>query len=213
MEESNTLDLRKWKSRDALKHAFWQLLEEVGYSKINVRNITEASGLNRKTFYRNYFDMTELMKEAFQDLFHEVSQPYFLFSDQNKIVPDLFDQCTRNYIRLIQKERRRLSLIFTNHLEGFAQEVWKHMYTLSAPDYVMPGSDPAAFLSDPCSLDLYSNYSAFGTWAHLEWVIRYADLPAEELLSRTMVVYSTHLYNYYVAYRIGERFQTPEQSK
>ena len=209
MEPTKGMDLRKWKSQDALKRAFWKLLEEIGYCKINVRNITTASELNPKTFYRNYENMEALMKEALQDLFAEVASPFASFSDPNaEIDPDLFEKCTYEYIKIVKNEQNRLRLVFENHLEGFAQDVWKQMYVITAPDFVVLGPGASPILSDRTSLDLFSNYTAFGTWAHLEWTLRHADLPVEDLLPRTMDAYSAYLYNYYVGYRIGERFTT-----
>ena len=211
IDETKGLDLRKWKSREALKRSFWQLLEEVGYDKINVRSIAAASELNPKTFYRNYENMDALRDDALLDLFSLVSSPFSTFGAPDAVIgPDLFEECTRAYIEIVKEEQNRLRLVFDNHLEGFAQNVWKQLYTITAPDYVILGPNASPVLSDPDALDLYSNYTAFGTWAHLEWTLRHVDFSMEELLPRTMDAYSAYLYNYYVGYRIGDRFRMPE---
>jgi AcrR family transcriptional regulator len=212
MGEDNNLDLRKWKSQDYLKRSFWRLLEKNGYAKITIKDISEDSGLNRKTFYRNYENIEELMRASFFDLFAELSMPYACFQEKEQITPDLFSQCTLSYIRFIQKEQTRFRLIFKNHLEGFAQVIWKEMFTVSAQDFVMLGPSHAPILADACTLDLYANYAAFSAWGNLEWVLRHVDQPAEELLALTMKACSAYLYNYYVSYQIGRCFTAPSET-
>ncbi len=48
-----------------IEAAFWQLLEDVGYSEITVRRVSQASGTNRNSFYYHYDSLEDLARKAF----------------------------------------------------------------------------------------------------------------------------------------------------
>ncbi|MBO7702321.1 MAG: TetR/AcrR family transcriptional regulator [Eggerthellaceae bacterium] len=48
-----------------IEAAFWRLLEEVGYSEITVRRVSQAAGTNRNSFYYHYEDLEDLARKAF----------------------------------------------------------------------------------------------------------------------------------------------------
>ena len=43
-------------TENAIKDAFWQLLEEKPYNKITVKDIVERCQVNRNTFYYHFHD-------------------------------------------------------------------------------------------------------------------------------------------------------------
>lgn len=200
------LDLRKQKSQDALKKAFWQVLETSGYDKLSIKHVTDLSGLNRKTFYRNYESMESLIIAAFLDLFIELEKPYAPLAKKATFEADLFASCTQDYILNIKQEKKRLRLIFDNHLEGFAQTACKQLFQATAPFFVNTEGIPTNIFDNEREVDLYTNFLVFSSWGSLEWVLRHVDLPLDILLKETMDAFSTYLYNYYVSYRLGERF-------
>lgn len=206
MEQTKTMDLRKWKSQDALKRSFWQLLLADGYAKLTVRNMTEVSGLNRKTFYRNYADMEALMKAAFFDLFVDIASPYSYFRDRRKAADGEFADCTREYITRILANRDLFLAIYQNHLEGYALEVWKKIFSLATPHYTVLGNEEHSFLEDADSIDLFTNFYTYSTFGHLEWIIRNPDEDIELLLKKTMDTYASFLHTYYVSYGIDKHW-------
>ena len=56
-------DLRTVKTRRAINSAFMELLEEVGFSKLNVRMMIERAEINRSTFYLHYLDKYDLLEK------------------------------------------------------------------------------------------------------------------------------------------------------
>ena len=48
-----------------IETAFWRLLEEVGYSEITVRRVSQAAGVNRNSFYYHYESLEDLARKAF----------------------------------------------------------------------------------------------------------------------------------------------------
>lgn len=56
-------DLRSIKTRRAINSAFIELIEKMGFSKINVRMIIERAEINRSTFYLHYLDKYDLLEK------------------------------------------------------------------------------------------------------------------------------------------------------
>lgn len=48
-----------------IEAAFWRLLEEVGYSEITVRRVSQTAGTNRNSFYYHYESLEDLARKAF----------------------------------------------------------------------------------------------------------------------------------------------------
>ncbi len=48
-----------------IEAAFWKLLEEVGYTEITVRRVSQTSGTNRNSFYYHYDSLEDLARKAF----------------------------------------------------------------------------------------------------------------------------------------------------
>ena len=67
MEEQKT-DPRTIKTKRAIRTAFSKLLSEKSFESITVYDITELAGVNRKTFYRYYKSIPQLVDEIEDDI-------------------------------------------------------------------------------------------------------------------------------------------------
>ena len=67
MEEQKT-DPRTIKTKRAIRNAFSKLLSEKSFESITVYDITELAGVNRKTFYRYYKSIPQLVDEIEDDI-------------------------------------------------------------------------------------------------------------------------------------------------
>lgn len=65
-------DQRSMKTKHAITGAFLELMEEVGFSKINVRMIIERADINRSTFYLHYLDKYDLLDQVEEDILSEL---------------------------------------------------------------------------------------------------------------------------------------------
>ncbi|MBL4953701.1 TetR/AcrR family transcriptional regulator C-terminal domain-containing protein [Neobacillus sp. YIM B02564] len=59
-------DLRVQRTKEAIRNAFVELIEENGYEAITIKDITKRAKINRGTFYAHYQDKFELM-ETFKE--------------------------------------------------------------------------------------------------------------------------------------------------
>ncbi|MGE6599760.1 TetR/AcrR family transcriptional regulator [Bacillus proteolyticus] len=62
------IDLRVVKTQRAIKNTFIQLIEEVGFEKVNVRKLIERAEVNRSTFYLHYQDKYDLLNKIEDEL-------------------------------------------------------------------------------------------------------------------------------------------------
>ncbi len=64
-------DLRVKKTKKLIKDSFLKLLEEKGYSKVSVTDITNKAMINRNTFYLHYVDKEDLIDKLIFDTYKE----------------------------------------------------------------------------------------------------------------------------------------------
>lgn len=54
-------DIRVTKTNIAIRKAFIEIMEEEGFSKLNVKKIIDRAKINRSTFYAHYMDKYDLL--------------------------------------------------------------------------------------------------------------------------------------------------------
>lgn len=55
------MDLRVMRTREAIRNALVDLIEEKGFESTSVKDITSKAKINRSTFYAHYQDKFDLM--------------------------------------------------------------------------------------------------------------------------------------------------------
>lgn len=69
----NKIDLRVLKTEETIKSAFKDMILEMPYEKITIKDLCDRALINRKTFYLHYSSIDDVLTE-FQD---ELSSEYF----------------------------------------------------------------------------------------------------------------------------------------
>ncbi|MGG3887592.1 TetR/AcrR family transcriptional regulator [Metabacillus fastidiosus] len=73
MEDTNT-DLRVIRTKESIRHALVELINEKGFEAITVKDITTRAKINRGTFYTHYQDKFDLMMKYEEEIFLEISK-------------------------------------------------------------------------------------------------------------------------------------------
>lgn len=102
--QEKPLDRRVVKTRRAIRNAFAQLLAEKDINDISITDIANRADINRKTFYKHYKGLYQLVDEiqnelidSLQDLFEGLEfravmkHPYVLFERLHAVVEKDFD--------------------------------------------------------------------------------------------------------------------------
>lgn len=58
------IDIRIIKTRRAIKNAFFELMNEIGFQNVTVKKIIERAEINRSTFYAHYVDKFDLLEQV-----------------------------------------------------------------------------------------------------------------------------------------------------
>ena len=169
-------DLRKIKSKELLKDAFWHVLESKPYAQIFIKDVVDEAGVNRKTFTAHYDSVDALMRECVEELIQKLLL-CFDPEHRNHIID--FSYATREYTRFALNNRKHLQLIFSNQLDSIALHMWKRYLTTAEGN---------TFDSD-LRHDLYMNYSTYCCWGNLLWVLEHAELPLDTLVGEALDVY------------------------
>lgn len=108
-------DLRVIKTIESIKNAFKQLICEKPFDKITVKELCEIARINKKTFYRYYIDLYDLLSEMqleisneylnliknyqMPDDLEEINAAFFKFSSNQNLVYEKIT-CSASYERI-----------------------------------------------------------------------------------------------------------------
>jgi AcrR family transcriptional regulator len=73
-KKGKQLDPRVRRTRQLLRAALIELIQEKGYYDVTVKDITERATLNRATFYLHYRDKEDLLAKGFMEIWGELTQ-------------------------------------------------------------------------------------------------------------------------------------------
>jgi AcrR family transcriptional regulator len=132
------MDPRIHRTKKLLRDALIELMEEIGFERITIRDLTLKAGLNRGTFYLHYQDKYDLLEQSKQDLMYgmlEITGRYDhraeeMISHQSTdepypILVEMFEYCVENadFLRTILGPKGDPS--FPKQLKEF---MVKHIY-------------------------------------------------------------------------------------
>ena len=172
------LSVRALRTREKLKHATRELLNEGGYRKLRVQDLTERAGVAAGLFYRYFHDLREIV--------HEVSSDFMAqLNSETSVLPT----ATHPYDQIFERHALALSLFGRNpgivrclfQLDGDYPEfgqVWK----LAAHDWNM---QVAKFLNSSAEIPMVqAEHMAFVLGAMTEGVFfQYLIRHTEDLSS------------------------------
>ena len=81
LSNEKKLDPRVKRTRNLLKQAFIELMQEIGFRSITVQNITERAEINRATFYAHFADKYQLIEQVMIESFEQTLQDYISDTD------------------------------------------------------------------------------------------------------------------------------------
>jgi AcrR family transcriptional regulator len=81
------LDLRVMRTKESIKNALIELIEEKGFEALTVKDITTRAKINRGTFYSHYQDKYDLMAKCEEELVKEMEKK--IVHNIPKVIKDL----------------------------------------------------------------------------------------------------------------------------
>ncbi|KOY82829.1 TetR/AcrR family transcriptional regulator [Lysinibacillus macroides] len=85
--QASTTDLRVVRTKESIREAFIDLIEEKGFEAITVKDITTKAKINRGTFYAHYQDKYDLMTKCEEKILRELTD--MIVENYSDILADL----------------------------------------------------------------------------------------------------------------------------
>ena len=161
MAEKNKGNRKSDKSKALMEKTLLKLMEKEEYSKITIQEITDYSGLSRRTFYRNYSSKDEIIQESFAKIWIEYEEAVRQQSDLS--MPNI---------------ARVLTDVMTSHIEFLHLIRRNHLLTLVLveTDKLLPLIfDEVKGHTMPFSKESISYALAFGTGGFMRILVKWLD--------------------------------------
>lgn len=113
-------DRRVLRTREAIREAFFTLLEEKPVEKINVRELCDLANINRTSFYDHYLDFPDFL----ESLEKEFAQSMLAQYDELFSRTDDAEETMRKYLHLI-RHSRETRLLFSRLGSQSAQKIFE----------------------------------------------------------------------------------------
>ncbi len=172
-------DLRYIKTENLIQNTFCDMLREMDYSQITIKELTSRAMINRKTFYLHYNSLDELLGRLQTDIYSQVlelASDIRLPRDLEKLVQIFFLFCT-------QKDDITEKIICSQGNFAVGQSpadyVMKSMFHYSAPEDILSASDPSEYNI----IDAYLRGSII--FIYSQWVADERKIPLERLIELT----------------------------
>ncbi len=81
--DESTVDRRILRTRQMLRDALIDLIEERGLEGLTVRDLTQRAGLNRGTFYLHYRDIQDLLEQSKEEVLKGLTESVMRASERN----------------------------------------------------------------------------------------------------------------------------------
>lgn len=166
------------KTKKQLKDAFFEVSKEKNLSSINVKEICEAAGVGRSTFYINYENIEHFLREIASEILNDIE--VILLSSQDKVS----NEKTRNEIEQLHKylydnRQRILPFIYPQEIYYFANKFKSIMkIKLEQLNSISP------FYRDP-HINVFMNIGITGTMFY--WLI-HQNMNMEEFLRMSIKI-------------------------
>ena len=173
MNEQKREDLRVIKTRSAIRRTFEEMVCEMDYDKITVKELTERAMINRKTFYLHYQDLDELLaalQAEIAEIFISQEVSYRSMEDIKAIIREFF-----TYAASMPKLNERLlcSGSYAHVGDAINEAIMAHRAK----------TNRGAFSSNPMVDNLvFAYFSANSPLLYRQWVKDGKQLPLEELI-------------------------------
>ena len=176
MSDRGKEDLRVVRTREAIRKTFEEMICEMDYEQISIKELTERARINRKTFYLHYNSLDDLLRELQNEMaknFIKRTQGLERPRDMDKITREFFlvsEGAGRLHERLMcSGSYHYISRRITNEIMA---ETW--------------GADGKQMNVDPYVQNIIMTFVSQGTIEiYKQWAADGKKVPLEEIIALT----------------------------
>lgn len=181
---SKKTDLRVLRTRQSIRRAFYELIQEKGYEAITIQDIAERAMINRNTFYLHHQNKPDLLNAFMVELLSELKSavvlcPFnmspFHISTLETVMQTILEHISHNisfYRAMLIEENRiyQFRAKMENIIKDKLNEGWNHAQ----------GNSPLAISKELLLEYLVSSFMGVVMW----WIKNDLPLPAGEVASQ-----------------------------
>ncbi len=173
MEQVKKEDLRVRKTKEAIRSTFKEMICEMDYEQITIKELTQRAQINRKTFYLHYRSLDDLL----QELQNEIAENFTSLKVSYGSMTDI-----RKLIKLFFEHAANMPLLHERLMcSGSYYPVWEKI-NKQIMDY-RKQTNRGVFCSDQYAENLiFAYYGANSTLLYRQWVADGKKLPLEDLI-------------------------------
>ena len=171
-------DMRITRTREAIRRAFTDMICEMDYEQITIKELTERAGINRKTFYLHYNSLDDLLGE----MQNEMSRR-FMERIKDLRPPYDMDKITRAFYLSMEESGK-----FGERLacSGSYQYINRRMVNAVMRD---TWKEENAGVKDPYLQNIVMAYVSQSTLAiYRQWIADKKRIPLEDIIQTTITL-------------------------
>lgn len=173
MEKRKNEDLRVIKTREAIHSAFKQMICDMDYDEITIKELTQRAQINRKTFYLHYGSLDDLLEELQQEIAENFISRKVSYASMNDI---------RGLIRLFFEHAANMPLLHERLMcSGSYRPIWEKI-NKRIMDYRRETKRGAFGMNQYEENLVFAYYGANSTILYRQWVEDGKKLSLEELI-------------------------------
>ena len=174
MQKVKSEDLRVRKTRHAIHQAIQDMICEMDYDQMTIKELASRAHINRKTFYLHYNGLDDLLTELQEEIALQ-------FIKQNVSYDNMHDICS--LIRIFFENAARLPLLHERLLcSGSYQPVWEKI-NQRIMNYRRETNRGAFDLNEYEENLVFAYFGANSTLLYRQWVADGKKLPLEDLIA------------------------------
>lgn len=176
MKLKGTEDLRVQKTVEAIRNHFTELISEMDYEKITVKELCERARINKKTFYRYYPTLDDLLAELQSEMSQEYSQRVAHFK-----LPEELDKVNREFfLYSVEKGDYYEKITCSGNYNYIRQKMINHVM-----DATWGKAESVKKLDRYKRNILFTYIQAASTEMYRQWVADGKKVPLEEVIEMT----------------------------
>lgn len=173
MEKRKNEDLRVIKTREAIHNAFKQMICDMDYDAITIKELTQRAQINRKTFYLHYGSLDDLLEELQQEIAENFISRKVSYASMNDI---------HGLIRLFFEHAANMPLLHERLMcSGSYRPIWEKI-NKRIMDYRRETNRGAFGMNQYEENLVFAYYGANSTILYRQWVEDGKKLSLEELI-------------------------------
>lgn len=173
MEKRKKEDLRVRKTREAIHSTFKEMICEMDYDQITIKELTERAQINRKTFYLHYTGLDDLLAELQDEIAENFIKRKVSYSSMKDI---------RDLIRLFFESAANMPLLHERLMcSGSYRPVWEKI-NKKIMDHRRETNRGAFGMNEYAENLVFAYYGANSTLLYRQWVADGKQLSLEELI-------------------------------